>query len=144
MTFLAPAVLVAFVLFVLVAARCMRRLSAPEVVGLERTTWRWTGGALLGVLVTLLVYATGALAGFTQAAEICAIQAGRGPSSRPVSITESAFPPAHVCRWTDGTTVDLVPAWVGPLLYAGLAGVVVCSVLAVRAAAKRKKEFVHE
>ncbi|MFG2459120.1 hypothetical protein ACGFWE_18920 [Streptomyces sp. NPDC048523] len=144
MTLSGSAVLIALVLFVLLAARCARRLSTPQVVGLERRTWAWTGAALLGVLLSLVVYAVGALSGFTRSEESCAIQAGKGPPNRPQSITDGAFPVSRVCRWSDGTTVDLVPAAINPLLYACLTGVAVCSVLAVRGAVKRKKELVRE
>ncbi|MFD9029741.1 hypothetical protein ACFVZW_01050 [Streptomyces sp. NPDC059567] len=109
-----------------------------------RSVRTWTVGAVLSAAVTLATYALGAMSGFTQVAKICAVKAGKGPSARPDSITESGFPLSQVCHWRDGTSVDLVPAWVNPLLYAGLTAVVVCSALAVYAAAKRKKEPVHE
>ncbi|NEB04489.1 hypothetical protein [Streptomyces sp. SID13726] len=105
---------------------------------MERRTWAWASAALLGVVFPL-VYAVGVLSGFTRSETICAIQAGKGPSNRPQSITESAFPLSHVCRWSDGTTVDLVPAAINPLLYACLAGTALCSVLAVRATVRRRR-----
>ncbi|MGW5650970.1 hypothetical protein [Streptomyces humi] len=107
-------------------------------------TRKWAAGALVAAVVALILYAVGALSGFTQDAKVCAVRAGKGAASRPESITESAFPLSHVCRWGDGTSVDLVPGWLNPLLYAALTGVVVCSALAVRAALQRKKELVHE
>ncbi|MFE0351217.1 hypothetical protein [Streptomyces griseoluteus] len=144
MTLIGPVLLIVLVLLLLLAARCLRRLSDPHVVGPARRIWIRAGAALLTGLLTLLVYGVGLLSGFTQSATICAVRAGKGPSQRPSSITESFFPLSKECRWTDGTTVDLVPAWINALLWAGLAGVVLYSVLAVRAALESQKESAHE
>lgn len=108
MTLLGPVLLIVLVLLLLLAARCLRRLSDPHVVGPARRIWIRAGAALLTGLLTLLVYGVGLLSGFTRSATICAVRAGKAPSQRPSSITESFFPLSKECQWTDGTTVDLV------------------------------------
>ncbi|MBV1949512.1 hypothetical protein [Streptomyces sp. BV129] len=143
MTLLGPVLLLVLVLLLL-AARCLRRLADPSIAGHARRMWTRTGAAVLTGLLTLLVYGVGALSGFTRSATICAIRAGKGPSQQPSSITESLFPLSKECHWTDGTSVDLVPTWLNALLWAGLAGVVLYSALAVRAALELQKESAHE
>ncbi|MFD5782981.1 hypothetical protein [Streptomyces sp. NPDC126933] len=98
----------------------------------------------LSISVAVPVYLMGAFAGFTQAAKICGVESGKGPSNRPDSITQDLFPPSTVCGWNDGTSVDLVPSWIGPVLFVCAAAAVVCAAMALRAAVKQKKELVHD
>lgn len=51
------------------------------------------------------------------------------------------FPLVQQCRWRDGTTTDLVPPWVNPLLFSLLALAFVCLVLAARTAVGRPREL---
>ncbi len=44
----------------------------------------------------------------------------------------------HRCRWSDGTTTDLVPAYVNPVVYACLALALTCTVVAVRTARRNR------
>ncbi|MDT0544798.1 MULTISPECIES: hypothetical protein [Streptomyces] len=100
--------------------------------------WRgpraWSAAAALCLGITLFVYVFGALSGFTQTSEVCAVKSGQGSRNRPDSVTETAFPLGHECRWNDGTTIDLVPAWVNPAVFVFAAGFVLCSAKAVYAA----------
>ncbi|MFF3671925.1 hypothetical protein [Microtetraspora malaysiensis] len=50
------------------------------------------------------------------------------------------LPLTHQCRWSDGTTTDLVPAYVNPVVYACLALVLACIVMAVRAARRNRRQ----
>jgi hypothetical protein len=53
---------------------------------------------------------------------------------RVTRMSEHLIPMSSRCTFTDGTTRDLVPAWVNPAVGAGLAGAVVLGLLAMRAA----------
>ncbi|MBO2464142.1 hypothetical protein [Actinomadura violacea] len=61
------------------------------------------------------------------AGEYCA---GRPPASPPIE--EHWFPPAFRCNWDDGTSTDLVPGFVTPLLVLLAAAAVAAVVAAVR------------
>lgn len=79
--------------------------------------------------------------GFARPAdEVCADWTGKDPDAY-VGLQETRFPRSFVCRWTDGTTTDLIPAWVNPVLFLAIAGVAGClgaaSVIAVRRARSR-------
>ncbi|MGY0056051.1 hypothetical protein ACWY4P_05755 [Streptomyces sp. LZ34] len=94
----------------------------------------WSAAAAVCVGITLFVYMFGALSGFTQTSEVCAVKSGHGSGNRPDSVTETAFPLSYECRWSDGTTIDLVPAWANPMVFVFAAGFVLCSAKAVHAA----------
>lgn len=104
----------------------------------------WVKVLSLSVSIGLPVYFIGLMSGFTQAPKICGVESGKGPSNRPDSITETLFPLSRVCKWTDGTTVDLVPSWVNPVLFVCAAGVALCAATAMRRAIQHKKELSHE
>ena len=53
-------------------------------------------------------------------------------ASPPTSSTW--LPLRHLCNWDDGTSTDLVPVYVNPILFVCLAATVICMVLAIRAA----------
>ena len=69
----------------------------------------------------------GELTSFRSTTEICG-----GDISRP--ITQHALPLVNRCTFADGTTRELVPMWVNPIVFAGLAGGVALLALAIRAA----------
>ncbi|WP_314252551.1 hypothetical protein [Streptomyces sp. DSM 40907] len=101
----------------------------------------WIKGLALSVAVALPTFITGAVAGFSQVGEICGVEAGR---ERADSVAQTRFPLSTVCGWKDGTTIDLVPAWVNPLLCLCAAAAVVCAFMALSAVIKNKKELVHD
>ncbi|MER7823762.1 hypothetical protein ABTX85_14490 [Streptomyces sp. NPDC096097] len=101
----------------------------------------WGKGLALSVAVAVPTFITGAMAGFTQVGETCGVEAGK---ARADSVAQTRFPLSTVCGWRDGTTLDLVPAWVNPVLYLCAAAAVVCIFMALRAAIKNKKELVHD
>ncbi|MGW3603986.1 hypothetical protein [Micromonospora sp. NPDC005161] len=58
-------------------------------------------------------------------------------SAKPLASTPTStdwLPLRHLCRYNDGTTADLVPAYVNPIAFLCLAVAVVCTALAVRSA----------
>ncbi len=101
----------------------------------------WIKGLALSVAVAVPTFITGAMAGFSQVGEICGVEAGR---ERADSVAQTRFPLSTVCGWKDGTTLDLVPAWVNPVLCLCAAAAVVCAFMALSAAIKNKKELVHD
>ncbi|MGI5522744.1 hypothetical protein ACQEUX_17700 [Micromonospora sp. CA-259024] len=58
-------------------------------------------------------------------------------SAKPLGSTPTStdwVPLRHLCRYADGTTSNLVPAYVNPIVFLCLAAGVACTALAVRAA----------
>ncbi|MGK5632046.1 hypothetical protein [Streptomyces sp. URMC 123] len=106
------------------------------------TAGGWVVRGALFAVVALPVWLTGMLSGFTRSGEICRREAGR--VSGPDSITQTAFPVTHTCHWRTGETVELVPAWVNPVIWLCLAGIVACAAMAVRTRVRRHKELSHD
>ncbi|WP_328731555.1 hypothetical protein OHT20_13750 [Streptomyces caniferus] len=104
----------------------------------------WVKVFSLSASIGLPVYLIGLMSGFTQAPKMCGVESGKGPSNRPDSITETLFPLSRVCKWTDGTIVDLVPSWVNPVLFVCAAGFVLCAAMSIWTVIKNKKEPAHE
>ncbi|MBN3931992.1 hypothetical protein IQ279_20570 [Streptomyces verrucosisporus] len=132
---MAEALIFAAILGLLVTVMNCVRYADPDhhPVRLYRT-WQWALGAALCYCAALLCYGWGAFSGFTKTGEACAVDAGKPPTARPDSISQDAFPLSTVCRWEDGTEVDIVPLFVNPVVLALVAGAVVCLVYAVRTA----------
>lgn len=124
-----------------VIVKLLHLLTTFQLTVSRRRPWAWAEGAALCVCVALLTYAFGAFSGVIDEGEFCAVKAGR---DRPDSIVRNEFPLSTECRWSDGFSVELVPAWINPVLFACLAGVALCVAMAVRAAVEENKEFVHE
>ncbi|CAM5259722.1 MULTISPECIES: hypothetical protein [Streptomyces] len=122
----------ALLLLVFVLVKSVRLLRARAFSWRDPRAWSAAAAVCLGI--TFFVYMFGALSGFTQTSEICAVKSGHGSGKRPDSVTETAFPLSHECRWNDGITIDLVPAWVNPVVFVFAAGFVLCSAKAVHAA----------
>jgi hypothetical protein len=62
-------------------------------------------------------------------------------SSKPLgdpSVSWTWLPLRHICHWEDGTTSDLVPAYVNPALVIAMVTAVVCMVMAVRAHRRKR------
>jgi hypothetical protein len=91
-------------------------------------------GLLISIALTAVAYAGVVYAiGFFSAVyildpdQMCAGAAGfysgrpGPPDSSWIGIGHQYFPLRHTCRWTDGTTYELVPGWVNPLSFALLA-----------------------
>ncbi|MFJ4690032.1 hypothetical protein [Streptomyces sp. NPDC088766] len=95
---------------------------------------RW---AAIGVAAALAAYGAGTVYGlaFTNPLDVCGDKTGGGvymDAGRDhvlVSVSVDSFPPSITCHWTGGHSSQEVRFWVLPLLYAGLACVVVCSAL---------------
>ncbi|MET7750811.1 hypothetical protein [Micromonospora sp. NPDC005367] len=63
--------------------------------------------------------------------------------AKPLDSTATSadwMPLRHQCRYADGTTTDLVPAYVNPLLFLCLAVTVSCTALALRSARRLRGE----
>lgn len=91
---------------------------------------RFLGGCLALILATVTyIYGvwTGHFFELRATDEYCA---DKPLASPPTSWTW--FPLKHLCRWNDGTSTSLVPAYVNPLLFACLATALVCMTLAIR------------
>ncbi|MEV6365387.1 hypothetical protein AB0L86_00640 [Micromonospora musae] len=57
--------------------------------------------------------------------------------AKPLASTSTSadwLPLRHLCRYADGTTTDLVPAYVNPIVFLCLALAVACTALALRSA----------
>lgn len=77
--------------------------------------------------------------GFAQGTdEVCAAYTGRAADAF-TGLDETAFPRSYVCRWADGSTTDLVPWWVNPVLFLTIAAVAGCTAAAVAIAVRRTR-----
>ncbi|MGW3889546.1 hypothetical protein ACWD69_12755 [Micromonospora chokoriensis] len=52
----------------------------------------------------------------------------------PTSTSDGWLPLRHVCRYADGATADLVPAYINPVVFLCLATAAACTALALRSA----------
>ncbi|MFG2491581.1 hypothetical protein ACGFSD_11050 [Streptomyces caniferus] len=104
----------------------------------------WVKALSLSASIGLPVYLIGLMSGFAQAPKMCGVESGKGPSNRPDSLTETLFALSHVCKWTDGTVVDLVPSWVNPVLFVCAAGFVLCAAMALWTVIKNRTELADE
>lgn len=102
----------------------------------RKPSWpaRW---AVLGIAAAIAAYGAGTVYGlaFTNPLNLCGDRTGNGvymDAGRNYSLTSvsvHSFPPSITCHWSSGHSTEKVWFWVTPLLYAGLACSVVCSVL---------------
>lgn len=97
-----------------------------------KTSTRYGLGAFLSLIGALAAYVCAVLAGhfydLRPADEFCT---GKTLAGRPLEWT--LFPPSQRCRWSDGTTSNLVPWYLNALLFALLGLAAVLTVLAIRA-----------
>ncbi|WP_433295605.1 hypothetical protein ACQP2F_36240 [Actinoplanes sp. CA-030573] len=97
-----------------------------------KTSTRYGLGAFLSLIGALAAYVYAILAGhfydLRPADEFCT---GKTLASRPLEW--SLFPPSQRCRWSDGTTSNLVPWYLNVLLFGLLGLAAVLTVLAIRA-----------
>jgi hypothetical protein len=84
------------------------------------------GSFLLAVVAWIVGVESGKLMSLRPAYEYCGGHV-RALSSHFVPLT-------HQCLYTDGTSRELVPVWVNPLLFVSLAATLVLILLAMRAA----------
>ncbi|MEU6715026.1 hypothetical protein ABZ897_26480 [Nonomuraea sp. NPDC046802] len=93
---------------------------------------RWTALAIVAGLAAVVVYLHGLWTGYFFALlplnEYCV-----GKLADPGS-SSTWFPLRHLCHWQDGTTSDLVPAYVNPLLIIFLVMTIASTVMAIRTA----------
>lgn len=77
-------------------------------------SWGLLAGSVVSLLAGLVVYVVGAWEGhlFDLRAEstFCTSKTFAGSGGG------SFFPPSQKCRWVDGTTTELVPSFVGPVV----------------------------
>ncbi|GAB3497036.1 hypothetical protein [Amycolatopsis cihanbeyliensis] len=105
---------------------------------------KWGEGAVLCACAGLPIYVFSLFVGFGQSSsEACAAQSGRRAGAY-VGYEESLFPRSGLCHWADGTSTDLVPVWVNPLIFSCIAGAVLCAAFAIRAAVRQKETLEHE
>ncbi|NRQ39971.1 hypothetical protein HII36_50315 [Nonomuraea sp. NN258] len=99
---------------------------------------RWFATAFLTVFCAILVYGYGLWSGWflqlVPTSEFCVSK----PLDDPAT-SWSLFPLRHLCHWRDGTSSDLVPGYINPLIYLSIVGVVIEIVMGVRAIARRRK-----
>ncbi|MEZ0096053.1 hypothetical protein [Streptacidiphilus sp. EB129] len=99
-----------------------------------KTILTWAAATVLALVAAAVSYVCGLWAGHTLDlrpwSEICA---GK-PLDDVHPFSASWIPLSNMCRWSDGTTKELVPWYVNPLTLALLVTAAVCLVLAVRAA----------
>ena len=88
---------------------------------------------LLAMVVAAVIYLHGFWAGdfytFRATSEYC--------FDKPLAFPATSWtwlPLRHMCNWDDGTSTDLVPVYVNPILFVCLAAAVICMVPAIRAA----------
>ncbi|MEU7584562.1 hypothetical protein AB0B50_44100 [Streptomyces sp. NPDC041068] len=94
---------------------------------------RW---AALGSAAAIAAYGAGTVYGlaFTNPLDVCADKTGGGvyrEAGRDYTLTSvdvKGFPPSISCHWSSGYSTEAVWFWTSPLLYAGLACAVVCSI----------------
>ncbi|WP_405140088.1 hypothetical protein OG589_24940 [Sphaerisporangium sp. NBC_01403] len=74
--------------------------------------------AAMSFLGTALCWAAGIGSGFyiLDPDQMCGMAAGRAFSAFRTIETQASFPVRQICRWTDGSGYDLVPAWVNPAI----------------------------
>ncbi|MEU5689934.1 hypothetical protein DEJ48_39005 [Streptomyces venezuelae] len=104
-------------------------------VSRRKPSWlaRW---AVIGSAAAIAAYGAGAVYGlaFTNPLDVCADKTGGGvymDAGRDYTLTSvdvKSFPPSISCHWSSGRSTEVVWFWTSPLLYAGLACAVVCSV----------------
>lgn len=130
---LSPAVLGAKVLHLVVTQRLMlsRRLAR-----------QWAEGVVLCACVGLPVFVFSLFVGFFPD-EACTSPRGRSAESL-ARLDGTFFPRSVTCRWDDGSSTELIPMWVNPLIFASIAGVLVCTVLAGNAVIRKKETEDHE
>ncbi|MCU7724320.1 hypothetical protein ODJ79_11390 [Actinoplanes sp. KI2] len=84
------------------------------------------GSFLLAVITWVVGLERGKLMSFRPADEYCGGQVK--------ALSWHLIPLTHQCQLTDGTSRELVPVWVNPLVFVSLAATLVLVVLAMRAA----------
>lgn len=133
LTFFFPAIS-AFVLIIKAASLAVtdRRLPANRVTA-------WLEAAILLLCIAFIVYATGMwTAPFVDFSgeNIC--------TERPLrdfrAVSQNYFPLEYLCHWNDETTTDSVPAYVNPIVFACLTGIVFCIAMAIRSARRRRAQ----
>jgi hypothetical protein len=96
-----------------------------------RTSTRLASGSCLSLIAALMTYVSAVFVGhfydLRSADEFCT---GKTLAGRPLEWT--LFPPSQRCRWSDGTTSDLVPWYLDVLLFGFLGLAVILTALAVR------------
>lgn len=98
-----------------------------------RTTAYFVRWALLALLVGAIAYGYGFWSGRFLDLGPTSGYCPAKPLAFPAT-TWTWFPLTDRCHYTDGSTTELVPVYVNPILFTSLAAAVVCVVLAVRAA----------
>lgn len=94
---------------------------------------RW---AVIGSAAAIAAYGAGTVYGlaFTNPLDVCGDKTGAGvykDMGRDYTLTSvdvNGFAPSISCHWSSGYSTEAVWFWTSPLLYAGLACAVVCSV----------------
>ncbi|AUG79441.1 Putative integral membrane protein [Kitasatospora sp. MMS16-BH015] len=114
--------------------------TAAVVLAVRRVRGRrWGHGpfAVMAASVAYTAYGLGLFSGplWQEPDEYCGLVRGV-PGDRVVS--HEALPVSVQCMTQDGHGTELVPVWVNPLIYAGLAGAVAVVVLWIRAVARRR------
>ncbi|SFT61878.1 hypothetical protein SAMN04487904_104344 [Actinopolyspora lacussalsi subsp. righensis] len=107
----------------------------------------WSCAAIIFLFLAFLDYVWGGLRAITvpDAGEVCLSLPREGPRGGGFErIDYGTFPPSAECVWANGNTSDLVPSYVAPLLYAFLAGAVVCAVVALYLARRKPSKSVAE
>lgn len=95
--------------------------------------------SLLALAATVIVYALGVWNGhIIDLRPLTTICPGK-PPAHPTPYSASAFPLSYRCLWQDGTSKELVPGYVNPLVVAFLAVAVCCAALALITAARRRE-----
>ncbi|WP_251095981.1 hypothetical protein [Streptomyces sp. Caat 7-52] len=110
---------------------------------------RW---AVIGSGAAIAAYGAGTLYGlaFTNPLDVCGEATGDGvymDAGRDFSLASvrvDGFPPSVTCHWTSGRSTEAVWFWAPPLLYAGLACVVVCSALLLNHRYRHRKASCDE
>ncbi|MBA8827622.1 hypothetical protein FHX42_005018 [Saccharopolyspora lacisalsi] len=129
---------------VVLVVKVFHLLLTQQLTLSRRPAGRWIEAAVLCACAGLTVFAFSPFIGFARSTrEVCASSTGRGTDSF-TGLDGTIFPRSFACRWDDGSSTELVPMWVNPLIFACIAGVVARAALAVDAVVRRKGADDHE
>ncbi|PYC71929.1 hypothetical protein C7C45_09840 [Micromonospora arborensis] len=103
------------------------------------TVAQFVVGTVVAPAAAIVVYLhgvwTGHLIDLRAVSEFC--------PAKPLASTSTSvdvLPLRHLCHYADGTTNDLVPAYVNPIVFLCLALGVTCTALAVRSARRQARQ----
>lgn len=110
----------------------------------------WAHLAIGSILIGVCCYGVGLYSGtvllLRDASKVCGVDRllARADSKQLSSLTQTFFPLRNICRYTDGTSVDLVPPYINPAVFAFAALAAVSAALELVAVVAPGRSREHE